>query len=125
MVLKLDSGFSLTFFNFIVKHSLLFLGLISSAPGKVIHNLTLLINLEISVVAVNEVDVEVNSLYFGEMEEYDNTWTSDTDSRVMVKSISIIGFKLLLTWMLGLRRAKRRRNEFHRLGLRLLKKTLR
>ena len=36
-----------------------------------------------------EVDIEVNSLYFGTTEESDNSWTSDTSFGVTIESTSV------------------------------------
>ena len=40
-----------------------------------------------------EVDIKVNSLYFRIIEESDNSWTSDTDSGVMLESTSVGAIK--------------------------------
>ena len=48
---------------------------------------------DISSEVVDEVIVNVNSLYLGEMKESDDSWIFDTYSGVTVKSISIPGFE--------------------------------
>ena len=43
---------------------------------------------EIGSEVVVEVDIQVNSLYFGAIEESHKSWTSNTDSGVTVESTS-------------------------------------